>query len=46
MIRQWKAVKDAPQDISGHYEMKLGASELCHYHANCKGFVSSLIVTS
>jgi hypothetical protein len=26
--RQWKLMKDAPQDIFGHHEMKFGASEL------------------
>jgi hypothetical protein len=30
--RQWKVVKTASQDISGRHEMKLRASELCHYY--------------
>jgi hypothetical protein len=36
-FRQCKAVNDAPQDISGHKEIKLEASKLCTYHASCKG---------
>jgi hypothetical protein len=32
---QCKIMKAAPQDISGHYKIKL-ASELCRYRANCK----------
>jgi hypothetical protein len=32
-FRQWKVVKDATQDISGHHEIKLGASELCYNYS-------------
>jgi hypothetical protein len=36
--RQWEVVKDAPQDISGHHEMKLWASEQllsCQLQRSC-----------
>jgi hypothetical protein len=31
---QWKLVKDAPKDIFGRHEMKLGTSKLRRYNAN------------
>jgi hypothetical protein len=45
LFRQCKVMKDEPHDISGHHGMKLGASELCYYHANCISVVSILIIT-
>jgi hypothetical protein len=42
-VRKWKIVKNEPKDISGHYRMKLGASELCHDHVNCERVLSNLI---
>jgi hypothetical protein len=29
---QWRVLEDARQDVSGRYEIKLGASELSHCH--------------
>jgi hypothetical protein len=29
---QWKVLEDARQDVSGRYEIKVGASELSHCH--------------
>jgi hypothetical protein len=36
---------DAPQDNSGHHEIKLGAIKLLLYHAYCNNVVSDLIIT-
>jgi hypothetical protein len=34
--KKFRQRKVGKEDISGHHEMILRASELCHYHANCK----------